>query len=48
MANFQGRLLNAHLPKLLTGSKYADRMPIGLMDVVRTAPKQAFLDYYYD
>jgi zinc protease len=40
--------MNIHVPKILAGSKYAVRMPIGLMDVVRTAPRQAFIDYYHD
>ena len=48
MANANGRATNYHFPKILKGSKYAERLPIGLTEVVKTAPKQAFLDYYYD
>ncbi|MCL2039750.1 MAG: insulinase family protein [Bacteroidetes bacterium] len=48
MANAQGRANNYHIPKMLMGSKYAERMPIGLTKVIETAPKQAFLEYYYD
>lgn len=48
MANASGRLTNYHLPNLLKDSRYAVRMPIGLTDVIKTAPKKEFLDYYYD
>ena len=48
MANAYGRATNYHIPNMLAGSKYAVRMPIGLTKVIETAPRQAFLDYYYD
>jgi zinc protease len=48
MANAQGRATNFHIPNMFKGSKYAERLPIGLTDVIKTAQKQAFLDYYYD
>jgi zinc protease len=48
MANAQGRLTSKQLPEILAGSRYADRMPIGDTNVIKTAPRQAFLDYYYD
>jgi len=48
LANAQGRLMKTHFPLMLKGSKYAERFPIGDMEIVKTAPRQAFLDYYYD
>jgi zinc protease len=48
LANAQGRLMRYHFPKMLNYSRYVDRHPIGDMEIVRTAPRQAFLDYYYD
>ena len=48
MSNSQGRSLNYHYPKMLVGSKYAERLPIGLTKIIETAPRQAFVDYYYD
>ncbi|MDR0927800.1 MAG: insulinase family protein [Ignavibacteria bacterium] len=47
-ANAQGRLSNKHLPRMLAGSQYAVRMPIGLTEVIKTAQRQAFVDYYTD
>ena len=48
MANANGRASYHHIPNMLRGSKYAERMPIGLTEVIRTAPREAFLEYYYD
>ena len=48
MANAQGRSMNYHFPNMLAGSKYAVRMPIGLTEIIKTAPREAFLEYYYD
>jgi zinc protease len=48
LANAQGRMMRFHLPKMLENSRYADRFVIGDMEIVRTAPRQAFIDYYYD
>lgn len=42
------RLMEKHFSVLLKGSKYADRMPIGTEEIIKTAPKQAFLNYYND
>lgn len=42
------RLMDIHFPKILIGSKYAERMPIGTEEVIKNAPRQLFLDYYND
>lgn len=41
------RMLERSLPALYPGSKYAYRMPIGLMDVVDNFEPQALRDYYH-
>ena len=40
------RLTDMQLPVLLQGSRYADRLPIGLPEVLRTAPRERLLAYY--
>lgn len=40
------RMTNAALPNLLPGSKYAERMPIGTMDVVMNFPHDVLRAYY--
>ena len=44
----QQRLQDIHFPVILKGSKYADRMPIGIEEVISHAPRQRFLDFYND
>ncbi len=41
------RLYEAILPEIYPGSKYADRMPIGTMEVVMNFPYQDLRDYYH-
>ncbi|MEM6328108.1 MAG: pitrilysin family protein, partial [Bacteroidota bacterium] len=43
-----GRVQKQHLPVLLQGSRYAERLPIGLPEVVETAPAQRLRDFYRD
>ena len=40
------RLIEAALPTLYKGSKYADRMPIGTMEVVKNFPYDTLRSYY--
>ena len=40
------RMLHKHLPYLFGDSLYAQRLPIGEMDIVRNAPREEFLRYY--
>lgn len=40
------RLTDKQLPVLLQGSRYADRLPIGLPDVLRTAPRERLVSFY--
>ena len=40
------RLYGAALPDIFPGSKYAERMPIGTMDVVMNFPHNVLRDYY--
>ena len=42
------RVQKKHLPVLLWGSKFADRLPIGDTAVILNAPREAFLRYYED
>jgi zinc protease len=44
----QERLQKALAPKLLNGSRYAQREPIGKEDVIRTAPPEALRRFYRD
>jgi zinc protease len=40
------RVQREHFPKLLYGSKYAERLPIGDTAVIKNAPREEFLRYY--
>ena len=40
------RMMMKSLPMIFPNAHIANRMPIGDMDVVRTAPRQRFVDYY--
>ncbi|MCC6992018.1 MAG: insulinase family protein, partial [Acidobacteria bacterium] len=42
------RMQNTIMPVLLRGSRYADRSPIGLPDVIRTAPYERLRQFYKD
>lgn len=42
------RVLRTHIPAILADSRYADRLPIGDMDVVRSAPREEFISFYRD
>ncbi len=42
----QARLREHWWPVLSEGSKYAERLPIGSMEVVKEAPRERFLDFY--
>lgn len=43
----QSRIWDKQLPVIFKGSKYADRMPIGKMEVVENFPYQVLKDYYH-
>jgi len=43
----QSRIWDKQLPVIFAGSKYADRMPIGKMEVVENFPPQTLRDYYH-
>ncbi|WP_108822433.1 pitrilysin family protein [Dysgonomonas sp. Marseille-P4361] len=45
--NAQTRIWDKQLPVIFAGSKYADRMPIGKMEVVEHFPYQVLKDYYH-
>lgn len=40
------RLYESTLPILMSGSRYASRIPIGMMSVIRHATRQQLLDFY--
>ncbi|MFW5693780.1 MAG: M16 family metallopeptidase [Alkalispirochaeta sp.] len=40
------RMQETHIPTLFAGSRYAERLPIGEMDVVRNAPRSEFVSFY--
>ncbi len=42
----QARILDQHIPVLLEDSHYASRLPIGEMDVVRSASREDLIGYY--
>ena len=42
----QGRITNQWFPFILAGSKYAERLPIGDMEVVRNAPAETVRRFY--
>ena len=41
-----GRVTEAILPVLLGDTRYAERLPIGDLDIVRNAPREAFVRFY--
>jgi zinc protease len=43
----QSRIWDKQLPVIFKGSKYADRMPIGKMEIVENFPYQTLKDYYH-
>ncbi len=42
------RMRKKYLPVILQGSRYADRLPIGSMDIVKNAPYSELRDFYKD
>jgi len=44
----EGRLMDAEIPLLFAGSRYADRLPIGSLDVIANAPREALQRFYHD
>ncbi len=42
------RIFDKQLPMLFSGSRYADRLPIGKLEVIENAPREAFLRFYRD
>jgi zinc protease len=42
------RILDKQYPLYFKGSKYAERLPIGLVEVIETAPPEAFQRFYDD
>jgi zinc protease len=42
------RVLRTHIPAILADSRYADRLPIGDMEIVRNAPREEFVSFYRD
>ena len=40
------RMLKKSLPEILPNSRIAERLPIGKMEIIKTAPRQAFVDFY--
>ncbi len=40
------RITDKQLPVIFAGSRYAERLPIGLPDVIKTASRQRILDFY--
>ena len=47
-ATVGARAGEAELKALFPGTKYAERMPIGMVDVIRTAERDAFVRFYND
>ena len=44
----EDRMMKKYLPVLLKNSRYAERLPIGDMDIIRTAPYSEFRKFYKD
>ena len=42
----KGRISDAEIPFLLRDSRYASRLPIGTMDVIKNIPRERVLDFY--
>ena len=45
--NANMRILEKLIPQVFAGSQYANRMPIGTMDIVMNFPYQTLKDYYH-
>ena len=45
-SNVRQRILYQILPDLLPGSRVAQRLPIGKMDIVKNAPRERFVEFY--
>ena len=46
--NAAQRTYAQYLPILTNNSKYGQRIPIGMEEVIKTAPRKAFIDFYKD
>jgi len=44
--NLNGRLSKAIIPFRYGDSRFAERIPIGKLDILETAPREAFMSYY--
>ena len=42
------RMMTQYFPTLLNNSIYSKRLPIGIEEVIKTAPRKAFTDFYHD
>ena len=42
------RMMTQYFPPLLNNSIYSKRLPIGIEEVIKTAPRKAFADFYKD
>jgi len=45
-SSVQQRILNKTLPVLLPDSRVAKRLPIGIIDIIKKAPRKSFVDFY--
>ncbi len=44
----QARIMDQQIPVLFHGSRYAERLPIGSVDVLRSFPREALVRFYED
>src|SRR5690606_9423632 len=44
----QDRMMKQYLPKLLAGSRYADRLPIGKDEILKTFKPETLRRFYHD
>jgi len=42
----QGRISDKQIPVIFHGSRYAERLPIGEVEIIQTAPREQFVDFY--
>ncbi len=42
----QGRLNDKQVPIIFHGSRYAERLPIGKVEIIQNAPREQFIDFY--
>ncbi|MCS1409214.1 MAG: Protease 3 [Verrucomicrobia subdivision 3 bacterium] len=42
----QGRLNDKQMPVIFHGSRYAERLPIGKVEIIETASREQFIDFY--